>query len=100
MPENLVPDRYSNMKRTFEGAKKGYEERLQKYTEEAGEGSELIRKLGISQNVIEKASNLGSAILKALPPPVDGSVVEHVDTAVKLLPLASGRISSTPSSAT
>ncbi|HEX3747085.1 MAG TPA: hypothetical protein VHW09_24280 [Bryobacteraceae bacterium] len=92
MPENLVPDRYSNMKRTFEGAKKGYEERLQKYTEEAGEGSELIRKLGISQNVIEKASNLGSAILKALPPPVDGSVVEHVDTAVKLLPLASGMV--------
>ena len=92
MPENLVPDRFSKVKRTFEGASKPYEERLQKYTEEAGENSELVRKLGISQNVIDKASQLGSSILSALPTGTGAEVIEHVKTAVELLPLASGMI--------
>jgi hypothetical protein len=90
IPENMVPDRFSAMKRTFEGAKKSYEERLQKYTEESGKNGDLIRKLGVSQELIDKSAKLGQAILSALPSGAGGEVVAGVSLAAELLPLASG----------
>ena len=88
MPENLVPDRFSKMKRTFEGASKAYEGRLQKYAEENGDHANLIRKLGVSQDMIDKASQLGTAVLAAIPNP--GAVEGAVKLAAELMPLASG----------
>lgn len=68
IPENFVPDRHSEVSRTFEAASKLYEERLKEYTQDQGENAEMLRKLGIGDKVSKAMLSVGKAVLDAIPP--------------------------------
>ncbi len=60
IPENFVPDEYSEVNRTFMEANALYEERLQEYTAELGEHGEFMRKfedgMAVGQGLIKLAT--------------------------------------------
>lgn len=94
LPENLVPNRYSEVKRTFGGASKAYQERLEEHSKDLDENSNLLNKLGVGQDILEKTAKLGQDILKVVP---TGSkeIMEHVNLALELLPMASATVITT-----
>lgn len=83
MPENLVPDRYSEVARTFEGASEAYNERLKEYTKNAGEHDELLHNLGVASTLITHTASMVTGVLKMVP----GS--EAVEIATKTIEVCS-----------
>lgn len=76
LPENMVPDRYSHVKKTFDGSVKIYKERLDRFTLEKEESADsivgkLTKGLGVGQTVVDKG---GDIIIK---------MTETIGTAVK-----------------
>lgn len=67
MPENLVPDRYSNVKRTFTAASKAYQERLEEYSKGLDENSELLAQLGVGKEVAKRCAEMVKNIAKGIP---------------------------------
>ncbi len=67
IPENFVPDRHSEVARTFDAASQLYEERLKEYTALQDENAEIMKKLGLGQDVTQKVLNLASGIVSTIP---------------------------------
>ena len=67
MPENFVPDRHSEVARTFDAASKLYEERLKEYTSLQDDNSELMKKLGLGNDISSKILDLSQNIISAIP---------------------------------
>lgn len=87
IPENAVPDRYSEVSRTFTGASAEYDTRIAAYTESLGDNDGLAAALGLTK---ETASALGGAagslmeMAKALNPgmKLDLGMATQICTAV------------------
>jgi hypothetical protein len=62
MPENLVPDRYSDVARTFKGASDAYMEQLEEYSKGLDDNSELLRKLGVGTDIAKKCGDFTGKI--------------------------------------
>jgi hypothetical protein len=77
LPENFVPENYSNVRRTFDAASKSYNERLEEYSKGLDDNAELLRKLGVAKDVLDKAGTLVGNIADAVP----GDIAKHVKTA-------------------
>ena len=88
MPENLVPENYSNVRRTFDAASKQYIERLEEYSKGLDDNSEMLKKLGVAKSVIDKTATMVDQISSALP---EGAkeIKEHIKTAVQLFSIVS-----------
>ncbi len=60
IPENFVPDKYSEVNRTFMEANAYYDERLQEYSAELGEDGEFMRKfkdgMAVGQGLVKLAT--------------------------------------------
>jgi hypothetical protein len=87
MPENLVPDRYSNVKRTFTAASQAYTERLEEYSKGLDKNSDLLAKLGVANDVSKGCIDLATNIAKMTP--LGEEALKHVETAGKLLSIVS-----------
>lgn len=61
IPENVVPDKYSEVARTFKGAAEAYDERLQDYSKNLSDGAALMAKAKPFFNVTEGLLKVGSA---------------------------------------
>ena len=62
IPENAIPDRYSEVSRTFAGASGEYETRLAAYTDSLGTFDKFIQGLGIAKDVIDLGGAAASAV--------------------------------------
>ena len=62
IPENAIPDRYSEVARTFAGASGEYETRLSAYTDGLGKYDEAMQRLGIAKDVIDGLAGAASAV--------------------------------------
>ena len=78
MPENFVPDKYSEVAQTFEGASDAYMERLEEYTKELDENAEKLKHLGIAKEVVSKTFEGAKGVLQAIPG--GGDLIQHVET--------------------
>jgi hypothetical protein len=67
MPENLVPENYSSVRRTFEAASKNYQERLAEYSKDLDDNDELVKRLGVAQDILDKVADGAKAIAGAVP---------------------------------
>lgn len=65
LPENAVPDRYSEVKKTFDAAVTLYEERLQEHSRGLDDKSKLLDVLGKGKFFIEKAGTIASSVAGA-----------------------------------
>lgn len=84
IPENLVPDRYSNVKKTFDEASKLYDKRLIAYTEKMGDNAETMRMLGVAKDITKSMAQLGDEIVKAAGgPEVASTVIELMSIATE-----------------
>ena len=72
IPENMVPDKYSEVSRTFEAASELYDARLKKYTDEMGDNASLLEGLGIGKDIVDKSLKFTSELLAAVPG-IDGA---------------------------
>ena len=61
--ENAIPDRYSEVSTTFEGASLEYETRLAAFTDGQGPFDKLIDKLGIGKDFFDAGSALAGSVL-------------------------------------
>ena len=66
IPENAIPDRYSEVSRTFEGASGAYQERLAAYTDGLGKFDKLCQSLGIAKDIIEAAATVATSTIADL----------------------------------
>ncbi len=62
VPENAIPDRYSEVARTFSGASGEYETRLSAYTDGLSKYDEAMQRLGIAKDVIDGLAGAASAV--------------------------------------
>lgn len=62
IPENAIPDRYSEVARTFSGASGEYETRLSAYTDGLSKYDEAMQRLGIAKDVIDGLAGAASAV--------------------------------------
>ena len=83
MPENLVPDRYSDVMRTFKGASDAYTEHLEEYTKGLEDNHELLRRLGVANDVVDKCAKLTNGIAQLIPGAPAG-VLETVKQSTEL----------------
>jgi hypothetical protein len=66
IPENAIPDRYSEVVRTFGGASEEYEERLAAYTQSLGKFDKLAERLGIGKDVVDALAGCANAVCISL----------------------------------
>lgn len=81
IPENAIPDRYSEVTRTFAGASAEYEERLDAYTESLGKWDKVAEKLGIAKEVVNVLGTCaGAAVtsLEAIGVKIDASQASNI----------------------
>ena len=64
--ENAIPDRYSEVSTTFEGASGEYEMRLAAYTDSLKGNEDTLKALGLTKDVIETAGAVAGAVLTDL----------------------------------
>lgn len=81
IPENFVPDRHSEVARTFAGASDVYLERLDEYAASMGENAELIKKLNLAQKITDQTLKVVSAVAGAVPG--GDSVTQFIQTGVE-----------------
>lgn len=81
MPENLVPDRQSEVARTFEGASASYNDRLDDYTKSLGDNDELLKSLGIAKKVVDLGVKAAQEAIKLAGASVP---VDQIETAITL----------------
>lgn len=67
VPENLMPDRHSEVARTFQGTSEAYQERLEEYTAQMGDNANLIAKLGLGKTVLDQTKTVVTAVLEVVP---------------------------------
>src|SRR5580704_14422341 len=82
MPENLVPDRFSNVKKTFTAAAAAYQERLEEYSKGLDDNADLLAKLGVGKEVAKQCSDLVKSIAKTIPNAE--SITKPLETAAEL----------------
>ncbi|HTH98710.1 MAG TPA: hypothetical protein VL574_14945, partial [Stellaceae bacterium] len=79
IPENVVPDKHSQVSKTFAGANAAYVERLEKYTAGLDEHDGLLKKLGLAQDMIGKVGDLADSIVEAAGgPKIAGDIVKLI----------------------
>jgi hypothetical protein len=86
IPENAIPDDYSEVSRTFEGASDEYESRLLAYSEKLSKWDDVASGLGLGKDIVEgigKVAMSATKMLKLVHVPVDGS--QHAEAVHKLL---------------
>jgi hypothetical protein len=86
IPENFVPDKHSEVARTFEGASDAYNKRLEEYTKSLGEHGETIEKLGLAKKIVDQTSTVMTSVLEAIPGAngVTGAIKTGVECATLL----------------
>ena len=62
IPENAIPDRYSEVARTFDASSKAYETRLVAYTESLPKHQDILDGLGVAKDLF----NAGGAVVGAV----------------------------------
>jgi hypothetical protein len=62
MPENLVQKRYSEVAKTFAGARSAYEKRLEAFSEGEEAKSDLAENLGIGADLLESAGKIAVGV--------------------------------------
>lgn len=67
IPENAVPDRFSEFKQMFDAANQMYTERLKEFTKKQEENAEKLQKLGQSKEFAGKVLDLAKAITTTVP---------------------------------
>jgi hypothetical protein len=86
IPENAIPDDYSEVSRSFEGASDEYETRLLAYSEKLSKWDTLTTMFGVGKDVVEgvgKAAVSATKLLKLIQIPVEAS--NHAEAINKLL---------------
>jgi hypothetical protein len=66
IPENAIPDRYSEVTRTFAGASAEYETRLSAFTESLSGSQGILDGLGIAKDVFEAGGAVVSSVIGSL----------------------------------
>jgi hypothetical protein len=66
IPENAVPDRYSEVNQTFKGASDEYQKRLTKYTGSASLNDDAIRQAALAKTVFDGMNTISSSVMDVL----------------------------------
>lgn len=61
IPENAVPDKYSEVQKTFKGASEAYDKRLQEYSKDLSDGQKILNALKPGFSVAEGLLKVASA---------------------------------------
>lgn len=85
IPENAIPDRYSEVSRTFAGASGEYEERLAAYTESLSSWDKYAEKLGIGKDVINGLGTAATSTVQSLASAGVNMPVAEVTSILKLV---------------
>ena len=87
IPENAVPDQFSEVKRTFDAAAAAYQDRLGEYTDGLENNHSLLSKLGVADKVIENTAAMAKGVSKAVAAFVP-MPLEEVTTVIELVQIA------------
>ncbi len=63
IPENAIPDRYSEVASAFSGASDAYETRLVAYTDGLSKFDKAIQSMGVAKDFLETASAVANAVV-------------------------------------
>lgn len=77
IPENAVPDRYSEVKQTFDGASAEYQKRLVKYSKTAPKHDDALRNSALGQTIYSGASAVATNVLDILKDQFPGGAVAN-----------------------
>jgi hypothetical protein len=66
IPENAIPDRYSEVSRTFEGASVSYQERLASYTDGLGKFDTVCQRLGVGKDTLDGIATVATSTIETL----------------------------------
>ncbi len=66
IPENAVPNKYSEVNQTFKGASDEYQKRLKKYSETASKNDNALRKSALAQKVFDGMNTISGAVIDIL----------------------------------
>jgi hypothetical protein len=73
IPENAVPDRYSEVKQTFDGASQEYQKRLADYTKKAPKRDGVLRGEALLKTIVEGTNVVGSNVLAIVKDHIPGA---------------------------
>ena len=87
IPENAIPDRYSEVASTFSGASGEYDTRLAAYTDQLSKFDKAIKALGVAKDFIDGCAAAAKAVtidLGAIAEALDPAKVEAIIAGVQL----------------